>query len=70
MAGDIEPMIDWDGISYVEASDHEARPESDAYRKWFAENLGRGPIARPDAIVKKARKRFGDAFAAWLESFA
>ncbi|MBK6691456.1 MAG: hypothetical protein IPG50_04535 [Myxococcales bacterium] len=70
VAGDVEPMVDWDGVSYYKSPDHEPRPENDAYRTWLAENVGLKTVPKPDAIVKKAQKRYGAAFKKWMKSFA
>ena len=70
VAADVEPMVDWDGVSYFKTPDHDARPEIGAYRRWLAENVGIQGAIKPDAIVKKAQKRHGEAFAKWMKSFA
>ncbi len=69
VAGDVEPMVDSDEVSYFKTPDHEPREESGAYRAWLAENVGIKAAAKPDSIVKKAQKRYGAAFAKWLRSF-
>lgn len=70
LASDVEPMVDWDGVSYYKTPDAEPRPEIGAYRTWLAENVGTKSVAKPDAIVKKAQKRYGAAFTTWMKSFA
>lgn len=70
VAGDVEPMVGWDRVSYYKLPDHEARPEIGAYRTWLAENVGIKTVPKPDAIVKKAEKRYGAAFKKWMKSFA
>lgn len=70
VAADVEPLIDWDGVSYFKTPDHEPRREIGAYRKWLADNVGIKTVGKPDAIVKKAQKRYGQAFKKWMSSFA
>ena len=70
VAADVEPMVDWDGVSYFKTPDHEPRPEIAAYRTWLADNVGIKAAPKPDAIVKKAQKRYGEAFKKWMNSFA
>ncbi len=70
VGADVEPMVDWDGVSYYKAPDHEPRPAIGAYRKWLADHVGVKPATRPDAVVKKAQKRIGAAFTKWMTSFA
>lgn len=70
VAADVEPMIDWDEVSYFKTPDHEPSPEIGAYRKWLADNLGVKPAAKPDAVVKKAQARLGAAFTKWMQSFS
>jgi hypothetical protein len=70
VAADVEPMVDWDGVSYFKASDHEPSPEIGAYRAWLAENVGVRGLTKADAVVKKATKRYGAAFHKWMKSFS
>jgi hypothetical protein len=70
VAADVEPMVDWDGVSYFKTPDDEPSPEIGAYRAWLAENVGVRSVPKPDAIVKKATKRYRGAFEKWMKSFA
>ncbi len=70
VAGDVEPMVDFDEVSYFKTPDHEPQPESGAYRKWLADTVGVKAPPKPDAIVKKAQKRYAKAFKTWLESLS
>ena len=69
VGADVEPMVDWDGVSYSKAPEREPRPAIGAYRKWLADNVGIKPAAKPDAVVKKAQERYGAAFTKWMKSF-
>lgn len=68
VAADVEPMVDWDGVSYYRAPDHEPSAEIDAYRAWLTTTLGIKATSKPDALVKKAQKRYGAAFTTWTTS--
>lgn len=70
VGADVEPMVDSDDVSYYRAKDHEPSPEFEAFRSWLSSTAGVKPAKSPDAVVKRARKRYGDELVRWLASFA
>jgi hypothetical protein len=69
VGADVEPMIDWDEVSYFKMKDSEPSPDIRAYKTWLAD-VGIKPATKPDTVVRKAQKRYGAAFAAWMKSFS
>jgi hypothetical protein len=69
VGADVEPMIDFDEVSYYRSADHEPSPEIGAFREWLEER-GITPAKKPDAIVRKAQARYKKAFASWLKKFS
>ena len=68
VGADVEPMVDWDEVSYFKTPDAEPSPEIDAYRNWLA-SVAIQPAKKPDAIVKKAQKKLAAQFTKWMSSF-
>jgi hypothetical protein len=69
VGADVEPMVDFDGVSYYKTPDHEGSPEIAAFRAWLTAH-GITPAKKPDAIVKKAQAKLKKPFAAWLKTLA
>ena len=64
---DVEPMIDWDSVSFYKPDDHEPSDRANEYAKWLASELGLAPIA--DALVTGGQQEHKAAFDRWVKQF-
>jgi hypothetical protein len=67
---DVEPMIDWDSISYYKDSeDFEPSKYIDNYRNWLEKNHQILPTGNANEIVQNAQKKYQQEFKEWVGKY-
>ena len=67
---DVEPMIDWDSISfYKDEEDHEPSKYIAEFRNWLAQNYQIETTNNPDEIVQKAQEKYQEGFREWMSGY-
>lgn len=66
---DVEPMVDWDGVTYYKDDGKEPSEGSAIYQSWLSREFSLDPVSDAAAIVSRAQRKHGKAFASWMEEF-
>jgi hypothetical protein len=66
VGADVEPMVDWDEVSYYKTPDHEPSAQIRAYTTWLKETVGVAAAKKPELLVRQAQRKHKRAFDAWL----
>ena len=66
---DVEPMIDFDKISFYKPDDHESREAADEYAQWLNAQFGLDPVDDPDPLVTAAQEKYQAKLDAWLKDY-
>ncbi len=67
---DVEPMIDWDSVSYFkDEDDYEPSKYIDSYRNWLAKNHSIAHTDNANEIMLKAQKETQVDFNNWIRQY-
>lgn len=70
LAYDVEPMIDWDSISYYkDEEDYEPSKYNDSYRNWLVENHQIETTKNANEIVQNAQEKYQEEFKEWMNKY-
>jgi hypothetical protein len=65
----VEPMVDFDRVSYYKSKDFEPPDAANEYQSWLETELGLPAVSDADAVVALAQKRYKAAFDTWFKGF-
>jgi hypothetical protein len=66
---DVEPMIDWEGVSFYKSDDHEPSDRAEEYATWLKSEFGLSPASDADGLVAAAHAEHKAAFDLWVKRF-
>lgn len=67
---DMEPMVDWDEVSfYRDGDDYEPSEDREEYIEWLEHTFSLKPVKSADEILKSVRKKYDKKFRQWASKF-
>jgi hypothetical protein len=66
---DVEPSIDWDGVSMEREEDDPVSPVSKAYKSWLKTNFKLNALKDAEPVIAAAQAKHQKAFEKWMSKY-
>jgi len=54
LAYDVEPMVDWDGVTYCKGEDYQQSEKHESFARWLRDEYGFDEFLDPEEIIHEA----------------